>query len=206
MKRLAILGASGHGKVVADIAECCGWQGIEFYDDAWPKTEKNGVWDVVGNTETLISQLNNYDGVVVAIGDNEIRSSKLIKLEDLDAPLVALVHPSATISRYAVLGSGSVVMAGAVVNAGTTIGAGAILNTCSSVDHDCKLGDVVHVSPGAHLAGGVCVGDSSWIGIGASVRQGAHIGSNVIIGSGAAVVSNLPNDVIAVGIPAKIKQ
>ncbi|WP_321372003.1 acetyltransferase [uncultured Desulfuromusa sp.] len=206
MTRLAILGASGHGKVVADIAECCGWQSIEFYDDAWPKTKKNGAWEVVGNTEALISQLKNYDGVVVAIGNNEIRNSKLMELKDLDAPLVALVHPSATLSRYVALGSGSVVMAGVVVNAGTTIGAGAILNTCSSVDHDCRLGDSVHVSPGARLAGGVCLGDRSWVGIGASIRHGITIGSNVMVGAGAAVVNNLPNDVTALGVPAKIKQ
>jgi sugar O-acyltransferase (sialic acid O-acetyltransferase NeuD family) len=202
MKRLAIMGASGHGKVVADIAELCDWQ-VEFFDDAWPKIRKNGDWKVVGNTETLLSQLARYNGMIVAIGDNTIRYKKLQELKDIGAPLVTLVHPGATVSQYTVMGAGSVVMAGVVVNVGATIGDGAILNTGCCVDHDCILGDSVHISVGARLAGKVCVGDKSWVGIGASVRQGINIGSNVIVGAGAAVVSHLPNDVTAVGVPAR---
>ncbi|EAT16124.1 acetyltransferase [Desulfuromonas acetoxidans] len=205
MNRLAILGASGHGKVIADIAECCGWQVIDFFDDAWPDVACIGSWNVVGVTNTLISKLHEYTGVVVAIGNNKIRNRKMFQLKELKAPLVSLVHPSATVSRYTVIGSGSVLMAGVVVNAGTTIGDGAILNTCCSVDHDCILGDGVHVSPGAHLAGNVCLGDASWVGIGASVRQGITLGANVTVGAGATVVSDFPDDVIVTGVPARIK-
>ena len=203
MKSLAVLGASGHGKVIADIAECCGWQAIEFYDDAWPSLQNNGAWNVVGDTGALKTHLKNYDGAIVAIGNNEIRSQKMRELLDAGAQIVSLIHPSAVVSRYAALGPGSVVMAGVVVNPDVTIGESAILNTCCSVDHDCELGDAVHVSPGACLAGGVCVGNNSWIGIGATVRQGIHIGSNVMVGAGAAVVSDLPDGVTAIGVPAR---
>ena len=206
MNRLAILGASGHGKVVADIAEQCGWQGVEFFDDAWPNVQKNGVWKVVGDSKALLAQLGSYDGIVVAIGDNGIRYQKMQVFKNVGFPLITVVHPSAVVSQHSILGVGSVVMAGVVVNAGTEIGEGAILNTCCSVDHDCKLGDVVHISPGARLAGGVSVGSNSWVGIGASVRQGINIGSDVMVGAGAAVVQNLPDGVSALGVPAKIKQ
>lgn len=204
MSRLAILGASGHGKVVADTAECCGWKTIEFFDDAWPALIRNGVWEVVGDTAALLAVLHDYDGVVVAIGNNRVRHTKLDQLQAMGAMLVTLQHPDSTLSRYATLGDGSVMFAGAVVNADVQVGRGAILNTGCSVDHDCFLGACVHVSPGARLAGGVSVQDLSWVGIGASVRQFVSIGSQVMIGAGAVVVNDVPDRVTVAGVPARI--
>ncbi|MFT7467580.1 MAG: sugar O-acyltransferase (sialic acid O-acetyltransferase NeuD family) [Candidatus Pseudothioglobus sp.] len=201
--RLAILGASGHGKVVADTAECCGWQTVEFFDDAWPGLQINAAWSVVGDSAALMGRLADFDGVVVAIGNNRIRHVKLLELRAGGACLVTLVHPTAFVSRYAAIGQGTVVFAGAMVNAEACIGQGVILNTGCSIDHDCVLGDAVHISPGARLAGGVLVGDLSWIGIGASVRQQLRIGQRVMVGAGSAVVSNIPNDETVAGVPAK---
>lgn len=204
MTRLAILGASGHGKVVADTAELCGWGCIEFFDDAWPGRHQNGAWDVVGDSAALLARAQEYDGVVVAIGNNSVRQDKLDQLRGVGATLVSLVHPDATLSRYAVIGEGSVVFAGAVVNADAKIADGAILNTGCSIDHDCLLGSCIHVSPGARLAGGVTVKDLSWIGIGASVRQLVQIGARVTVGAGAAVVADVPDSVTVAGVPARI--
>ncbi|WJM96280.1 acetyltransferase [Pseudomonas defluvii] len=203
MKKLAVLGASGHGKVVADTAECCGWTSIEFFDDSLAG-HNNGFWPIVGDTPSLLARLADFDGVIVAIGDNRIRHAKLLVLHAAGARLVSLIHPAASVSRYAFVGEGSVVFAGAVVNADARLGWGAILNTGCSVDHDCLLGACVHISPGSHLAGGVKVGDFSWIGIGASVRQLASIGSGVMVGCGAAVVTDLADDVTVVGVPARV--
>ncbi len=203
MQSLAILGASGHGKVIADIAEECGWDKITFFDDAWPGKAQNGSWTVIGNTMSLLNSINSYGGVIVAIGDNKLRKHKLDFFEKEGIQLVTLIHPSATISKYARLGIGTVVMPGVVVNAGADIGKGVILNTSCTVDHDCRLGDAVHISPGAHLAGNVTVGTMSWVGISASIRQNIAIGKEVIVGMGAAVVSDLPDSVTAVGIPSQ---
>lgn len=203
MKRLAILGASGHGKVVADTAEYYDWQ-VEFFDDAWPEQQRNGAWPVVGDTMALLVGLERFDGILVAIGDNRIRRSKLLELQAAGARLITLIHPSASLSRHACLGIGSVVLAGVVVNADVRIGLGAILNTGCSVDHDCLLGEVVHVSPGARLAGGVRVGDLSWIGIGASVRQLVRIGGGVMVGAGAVVIADVPDGVTVAGVPARV--
>jgi len=202
MKRLAILGASGHGKVLADIAECCGWDEVVFFDDAWPNVSLNDVWSVEGSSSELVECLAGFSGVVVAIGSNDIRAEKLRWLESISAPVVTLVHPSAVISQYAELGLGTVVMAGVVVNVSSRVGDGVILNTGCIIDHDCIIGDYVHISPGARLAGGVQVGSQSWIGIGATVKQLISIGQQVTVGAGAAVITDLPDGVIAVGIPA----
>ncbi|MDG9883156.1 acetyltransferase [Pseudomonas sp. GD04058] len=203
MNRLAILGASGHGKVVADIAERCGWEELAFFDDAWPARSINGVWPVIGNTRSMLARLHEFDGVIVGIGNNKVRHEKMQMLMEAGARFISLVHPHAIVSRHAVVGAGSVVMAGAVINVSTVVGRGAILNTASSVDHDCSLGDFVHVSPGANLAGGVEVGQHSWIGIGASVRELVKIGAGVVVGAGAAVVRDVADGITVVGVPAR---
>ncbi|MBS4149333.1 acetyltransferase [Stutzerimonas balearica] len=203
MSKLAIFGASGHGKVVADTAECCGWHTVQFFDDAWPGLQKNSCWPVVGDMKDLLERLSDFDGVVVALGNNAIRHAKLLELRDAGARLATLVHPAASVSRYASIGQGTLVCAGAVVNAAASVAIGGILNTGCSIDHDCVLGEAVHISPGARLGGGVHIGSQSWVGIGASVRQLICIGQRSIVGAGSVVVSDIPDDITVVGVPAK---
>ncbi|WP_060483753.1 acetyltransferase [Pseudomonas sp. NBRC 111123] len=203
MRRLAILGASGHGKVLADIAELCGWPEVVFYDDAWPARQVNGHWPIVGDSAALLAQLSSVEGVIVGIGNNQVRHDKQRQLAAVDAPIVSLIHPQAVISPRSAIGIGSVVMGGVVVNIDSRIGDGAILNTGCSVDHDNLLGDFVHLSPGARLAGGVTVGDLTWVGIGACIRQMIQVGSRVVIGAGAVVVKPVADGITAVGVPAR---
>lgn len=204
MKRLALLGASGHGKVAADAAELGGWDEIAFFDDAWPSLSKNGKWSVLGNSEKLLQTIDTFHGVVVTIGNNRVRKLKLDTLFGLYAPVVSIVHPSAQISRYCSIGLGSVIFAGAVVNVDSTIGVGSIVNTGASIDHDCQLGSFVHISPGAHLAGGVSVGELSWVGIGACVRQLVTIGREVTVGAGSVVVKAVSDGQTVVGVPSRL--
>lgn len=200
---LAILGASGHGKVLADIAELTGWNNIVFFDDAWPEKKNNGIWQVIGNTQMLLNNLKNYQGVIVAIGNNEIRQKKLQQLDSAGAKIITLIHPSSTVSRYTQIGLGSVIVAGAVINPDCVIGSGTIINTCSSVGHDCTLGDAVHICPGARLAGGTEVDDRAWIGVGSSVRQLIRVGADAVVGAGSVVVKNVRAGTVVVGNPAK---
>jgi sugar O-acyltransferase (sialic acid O-acetyltransferase NeuD family) len=201
--RLAILGASGHGKVVADAALMAGWVDVFFFDDAWPELTELGPWQVIGNTSKLLLDATDFNAVVVAIGNNVIRLEKQQELEERGIQLVTIIHPSAIVSSYSKIGNGSVVFAGAVINAFAIIGCGCIINTGSTIDHDCLLADGVHISPGAHLAGMVIVGKATWIGIGASVKHGIHIGDNVMVGAGAAVVHDIESGVTVVGVPAR---
>ena len=203
MNNLAILGASGHGKVIADSAESAGWKNIVFYDDAWPKSEINGIWPVIGDTKDLIKNLSDYNGVVIAIGNNQERILKQTELLKHGAILVSIIHPSAQISRHVEIGIGTVIMAGAVINVDTKLGECCIVNTGATIDHDCILGDGVHISPGANLAGGVIVGEGTWIGIGANIKQLITIGNNATVGAGAVVINNVEESTTVVGVPAK---
>lgn len=201
--RLAILGASGHGKVVADAAEAAGWQEVVFFDDAWPVVVKNGLWDVVGATCDLLMGLADFDGVVVAIGNNIIRQDKLDALQIAGGKLVSVVHPNAVVSRYASVGVGSVIFAGAIVNAEASVGVGAILNTNSVVEHDCMLGRGCHVSPGAVLAGGVMISDGVWVGANATIRQLVRVGDGAMVGMSAVVTNDVAPGTTVVGNPAR---
>lgn len=203
MTKCAILGASGHGKVIADIAELNGYKEIHFFDDRWPLLNKVEHWQVSGDTQTLLSNVSYFNLTVVAIGNNSIRLAKHHQLLVAGALSPPLVHPQAVVSRYAQLGQGCVVMAGAIINPFCRIGEACIINTSASIDHDCQLEDGVHISPGAHLAGAVRVGQRSWIGIGAQVKQLLSIGIDSIVGAGATVVNNVLDKQVVVGTPAK---
>lgn len=202
MTTLALLGASGHGKVVADAALAAGWRHVVFFDDAWPRVSVNGHWPVVGDTAALLARLAEFDGVLVAIGNCAVRWRKQQELRDAGARLATLVHPHAWVSPHARLGAGTVVMAGAVVNVDAAVGEAGIVNTGATVDHDCVLAEGVHVSPGAHLSGNVQVGACSWVGVGAAVRQGSRIGAGVMVGAGAVVVKPVDDGLTVVGSPA----
>jgi sugar O-acyltransferase (sialic acid O-acetyltransferase NeuD family) len=203
MKRLAILGASGHGKVVAEIAELSGWTEIVFFDDAWPTITQNGPWPVAGNSQDLESAASQFEGIIVAIGNNATRLTKSKEIRTKGLSLITLIHPKAIVSHYATIDDGSVVMAGAVINPFTKIGLAAIINTSATIDHDCMIQDGVHVSPGAHLAGAVSVGECTWIGIGASIKQYISIGKNTVIGAGSVIVKNIPDGQTVIGVPGK---
>lgn len=205
MAELLVVGAGGHGKVVADAAlETGKWNAIVFLDDAWPEKMKNGRWDIQGKIDQMVECKDRCAHAVVAIGNNKLRLELQFKLVAAGFDVATIIHPTAYVSRFAKLGIGSVVFANAVINTDAVVGEAAIINTSATVDHDCVLGMGVHVAPGANIGGGVTVGDFSWIGIGASVKHYLAIGSEVIIGAGAAVISDIDNGVTAVGVPARL--
>lgn len=204
MKRLAILGASGHGKVIADAALLSEWDDVVFYDDAWPSRKANGYWPVVGDTKALLENVGEIDGVIVAIGDNSIRQKKSFQLQQAALPLASVIHPTAIISKYSRVGKGCFIAASTVVNADSIIGDHAIINTAAVIEHDCYIGAACHISPSASLAGGVVVGERSWVGINATVRQLVKLGDDVIVGAGSVVIKDVQSGTTVVGNPAKI--
>ena len=203
MSSCAILGASGHGKVVAEMAELNGFQTVLFFDDAWLEKKNLEHWAVEGDSNLLLESVLAYDLVVVAIGNNEVRYQKYLQLESLGAKMPALIHPQAVVSKYAKINDGSVIMAGAIVNSFVEIGCATIINTGATIDHDCEIQAGVHISPGANLAGSVQVGFMSWVGVGAQVKQLVSIGQAVTVGAGSTVVKDIPDYQVVVGTPAQ---
>ena len=200
MHRLVIIGASGHGKVVADIALATGkYQEIVFIDDYNKQQEIMGI-PIIGGSDKVDEMLQESE-FIVAIGNAKIRKTLLDDLLQKGANVATLIHPNATLGSGVEIGIGSVVMAGAVLNAECNLGRGCIINTCASVDHDCVLGEYVHIAVGAHLAGTVTVGNGTWIGAGATVNN--NITDLCMIGAGAVVVNDIKKAGTYVGVPAK---
>ena len=202
MKTLAIAGAGGHGRVVADLATLCGWTPVFFDDTLLPQAAVLS-WTCQGSTAALIERAAEFDGLIVAIGNNATRLSLSMELQRAGGHLATLLHPSAVVSKHARLGLGSVVMPNAVIMTGAELGNAVIINTAASVDHDCRVGDGVHVSPGARLCGGVVVGDLAWIGAGATVIPAICIGASAVVGAGSVVIRQVEANVTVTGNPAR---
>ena len=192
-KTIAIYGASGHGKVVYEIAQLNGYEEIIFIDDG-----ENDHYSFAQFLQT------DYDcPMVIAIGNNKVREQAFNKTRKYKIELVTLIHPSAVVSKSAKIDEGTVVMPGVVVNCDTSIGKCVILNTSCVIEHDNIIKDFVHISPNAALSGNVIVRRMTQVGIGTSVIQGITIGENSMVGAGSVVVKNLPSNSLSFGVPAK---
>jgi sugar O-acyltransferase (sialic acid O-acetyltransferase NeuD family) len=202
MNNLLIMGAGGHGKVVADAADAMQkWKEICFLDDHVSSCNGMGV---VGKFADLPALRQRFPEVMVAVGDNHMRDILLLQCMELGFRLPIIIHPTSWISKFAKIGHGSVVFANTAINANAQIGYGCIINTAAVVEHDCVIDDCVHLSPNATLAGKVKVGKYSWIGAGATVINDMSVGDNVIIGANSLVINEISSNVTAVGSPAKI--
>ena len=207
MKILAIYGAGGHAKVVAEIARLNGWDVAGFLDGTNParKGEEFYGSTILGGEEELPNLLRSgLRNVVVGFGDNKLRLHVGQQLAALGFGTPSLVHPSAVCAADVMIGDGAVLAAGVVVGPSTRIGAHAIINTQASLDHECVVMDAAHVGPGAVITGAVEIGRCAWIGAGAVVIDHKQIGGDAIVGAGAVVVQDVPEAVVVAGVPARI--
>lgn len=192
-KEVIIIGASGHGKVIADIIEKSGDKVVGFLDD--DLTKKGVIGPVCDCVKYKDKQF------IIGIGNTQIR--KRIAEEYPELSYYTAVHPTAVISGDVKIAEGTAIMANAVINVSATVGAHSIINTSSVVEHDNVIGDFVHISPGAVLCGGITIGNETHIGAGVVVRNNVTICGNVTIGCGACVVEDITESGIYVGVPAK---
>jgi sugar O-acyltransferase (sialic acid O-acetyltransferase NeuD family) len=207
-RKIIVYGASGHGKVVLDILLAAGTPDIAgFVDDGAEQQGKTVLgFRVLGDGAWLAEQAAAPGAISLAlgIGNNTVRHGIAENLRRAGASLHLAVHPRATVSASALVGEGTVVMAGVVINPSAIVGEGVILNTCCVVEHDVVVGHFAHISPNATLGGGVHIGDFSHVGLGASILPGVRIGAHVIIGAGATVTRDLEDSIVAVGVPARV--
>jgi sugar O-acyltransferase (sialic acid O-acetyltransferase NeuD family) len=146
----------------------------------------------------------DVDALVPGIGENRARKTVLLRELARNATIATIVHRAAIVSRWAVLGAGTTVLAGAVVNADAVVGENVIINTGAIVEHDCAIGPHVHVAPGGYLAGAVRVGEGSLLGIGCRILPGVKIGTWCVVGAGAVVAKDVEDNMTVAGVPARI--
>lgn len=196
--------------VVADIVRLQGiYTIVGFLDNLNPDRHGTAFYgaSVLGGEEQLGSLLDKgVRHILLGFGDCKMRLDMTLALQSQGFILPVAVHPQAIVAKDVVLGPGTIIAGGAVVNPGARVGASVIINTSASVDHECLIGAAAHIGPGVHLAGRVVIGHATQIGIGATVVDRIRIGERVLIGAGAVVVSDIPDNVVAYGIPARIKR
>jgi len=207
-RKLVIWGASGHALGVADIVRLQGeYEIVGFLDDV--NLQRHGTEFcgavILGGREQLDNlKKMGVEYCVLAFGDCKARLRLTALIREKGFNLATIIHPNATIVAGVSIGSGTMIDAGAVIKAATRIGESVIINSCTSIGHHCIIGDGVHICPGVCLGGGVVVGQATWVGIGATVKDHVSIGKRSLIGAGAVVLKDIPDGVVAYGIPAKV--
>lgn len=188
MRNLLIIGAGGHGKVIAETALLLKkWEQIAFLDDSYPQRQNLNQWQILGTTKDAQMLLSDFPETIIAIGNNQLRSELFSFTQNLGFNLVNILHPTAVVSPSVKLGNGTVVLATAVINADAIIGANCIINTGVIVEHDCQLGGHVHLASNVTLGGGVIVEERVWIGVGASVVGKTKIAAGAIVPAGSSI-------------------
>lgn len=206
MTKLLVLGAGGHGKVVAETAQIMNkWSEIAFLDDRDCINNVIGI-PVIGKLNDYLTLSGEYDYAFVAFGDNKLRLNWIEKLEQAGFLVPSLIHPSSIISKTANISCGTIILAGTIINSSASIGVGCIINTAASLDHDSIIENGVHISPGVSIGGTVRIGSYTWVCIGANISNNIKIGCDSIIAAGATVIKDVPSDVMVAGVPAEIKK
>lgn len=205
-KPIVIIGAGGHGRVCAEVAQAMGRTVVGFCDDGRePGSLVNGLPILGKGLAQLRSSHPPADhAVFVAIGNNDKRKALSEGARLLGYEMATLIHPSAIVSPSASVGEGSVLTAGAILNANVRVGRSCIVNTAATLDHDCMLEDGVQICPGVHAAGTVTFGALAFVGTGASLIPKVQVGARAVVAAGAAVVRDVPEGATVMGVPARI--
>jgi len=203
MEEIIVVGSGAQGLIVADILQAAGLRPVAFVDEN-PSRHGSQVLGIpiIGSLDEL--RRTPHAGIVVAIGDNATRRAVTDRLIAEGEHIVTARHPFTSIAPDVRIGEGSMLSAGTIITPGAVIGRGVLLNTKSSVDHQSVLGDFAHVSAGGTVGANCIIGDETLIALGASVASGRRVGARVVVGAGAVVVRDLPDDVVAYGVPARV--
>ncbi len=206
LPELLILGLGGQARVVASIVAAQGYRVKGLLDALGEPQSGSRLFGlpVLGGV-SLLKEMET-PAVAIAIGDNYLRRDVMQKISQVNptVKIVSLIHPQSYREKDVRIGSHVTICIGAIVCTAVEISDGAIVNSGAIIEHECVLGQYSHVCPGVRLGGRVRVGEFTQIGIGASVINKVAIGSHAVIGAGSVVIDNIPDNVTAVGVPAKV--
>jgi sugar O-acyltransferase (sialic acid O-acetyltransferase NeuD family) len=201
-KNIIIVGYSGHAYVVLDILISQQYNIIGYCDSIEKDFNPFNIKYLGKETDPDLLSFFEENSYFVSIGDNYIRAKVL---SQFNKPALNVIHNKAVCSTSIEWHpqGGILVAANATINPLVKIGKGVICNTSSSIDHECILGDYVHIAPSAVLCGNVTIGEYSFIGANSVIKQGVSIGKNVVVGAGSVVIKNIPDNSVVIGNPAK---
>jgi UDP-perosamine 4-acetyltransferase len=204
-RRLMIVGAGDHGRVLADIARNTGWERIGFVEPAMPEdtSRARAAPPIEGDLDHPNDWLRGVDAFAVGLGDNRRRAQSWERCLELGLTPATLLHPSAILLGGAKLEEGAQVCAGAVVGIDAVVAGNAIINTAASIDHDVRVALHAQIGPGCHLAGRVVVAEGAFVGTGATITPGRTIGAWATVGAGAAVIDDIAEGATVGGVPAR---
>jgi len=203
-----VIGAGGHAKVLIDILLSLSIKVLGMTDPD-PEKSPSSILNipVIGNEDIISKYATNEIRLVIGFGSIRVTSAReraYLFFKGKGHTFANVIHPSSVIASEVHLGEGVQIMAGTVIQPGCNIGSNTIVNTCTSIDHDCKVGDHVHLAPGVTLSGNVIIGKRTHVGTGATVIQKIQIGRDSLIAAGSLIIRDIPNNVTAMGVPAKV--
>ncbi|MBN1587215.1 MAG: acetyltransferase [Candidatus Omnitrophica bacterium] len=207
-KRVLVVGAGGHARVILDILEQRNAEIRGCLDDDPLKEGRPFAGTMVLGPTSRMQEMRKAEpglSIIIAIGDNSVRRELFVNAREMGYEFVRAVHPSVVQAPSVKIGVGAMVCAGVVLNPGVEIGNNAIVNTASSVDHDSKVGAHAHICPGVHTGGHVAIAELAFVGLGSSVLPRIRIGTGCIVGAGSVVIRDVPDGATAYGVPGRIR-
>jgi len=208
-EKIVIIGAGGHARVVAECVDQLKYEIVGFLDkdDTHVGELLDGI-KIIGNdvepAQWLKSGISGCVNGIGHVGNCVIRNKVYTKFKNAGFHMITAIHKSSMISSNAIIEDGVVVMPGAIVNTGARIMENVIINSNAVIEHDTIIGKGTHIAPGCAISGGVTVGENVLIGTGCSIIQSKIVGANTIVGAGTVVTKDIPENVVAVGNPARI--
>jgi sugar O-acyltransferase (sialic acid O-acetyltransferase NeuD family) len=205
--KIVIIGAGGQARIVYEILSYNrNVEVVAFIDNVTHNNDEYIMGIPVMGGHSVIPKLikEGVRGAAVAVGDNKIRAAHYEKLRDMGLEMVSAIHPSTIIAPSARTGNGVTIAMGAIISTGSIIGNNVIINTGATIDHEDNIEDHAHIGPGCSLAGRVTVKKGAFVGIGSVIREYLTVGENAVIGAGSVVLEDIPDNVVAVGTPAKV--
>lgn len=204
MKKLILIGDSGHAKVIEHVAVRDGWKVIAKLDDKYSESGFDSNNQMRGPVSVAKDLLDNETFVLIAIGANRVRNLIFDKLQIPIDKFATIIDPSAIIAEDVIIGFGTCIMPNCIVNPSSVIGNHVILNSRCVVEHDNVIEDYVHISPGSVLTGNVKVEKGCHIGAGATLIPSVNIGAWTVVGAGSTVIKNIEDNVTVVGTPSRL--